>query len=212
MTLDVGSARGRVRNDRTRRSSRRPRRRRRARARIASRDRAGVCRHADAVLGRRGRRRHRAAAAALADERDVETAFVDEQGDALDLAADRVRRPVGPRITSSSRHRRCRRSGHCARPCVGSRSRPADPAPGARSSTWVAAVARWLTACGSGPSTTATVTSSQSAIGCPMPTVRDGSTPRTTICWPRRPGSPVSWPSLRATYRRHIGFASAGWR
>ena len=62
MALDVRSARGRVRNDRTRRASRRPRRRRRAGARIASRDRARVCRHAGALLRHCGRRRDRAAA------------------------------------------------------------------------------------------------------------------------------------------------------
>ena len=67
------------------------------------------------------------------------------------------------------------------------------------------------TACASIFSTTAGAGFSQSAIASPMPTVRDGSTARSTTCWPRRRGSPASSRSPRATSRSTTGSTSVGW-
>ena len=44
-----------------------------------------------------------------------------------------------------------------------------------------------------------------------LPRVRDGSTARSTTCWPRKRGSPASSPSPRATCRSITGSTSDGW-
>ena len=85
MALDVGLHEVASGTTGRRRASRRPRRRRRVGARIAPRDRARLCRHADArPPPSRSSSRPCSSDGRWPDDRDVETAFVEEQGGALD--------------------------------------------------------------------------------------------------------------------------------